>query len=133
MSWQIPLSIGLLYLCVGILFFNSGIFNYSGYGALTVTTTTTISVWNLEPTPTMLSDGYIPYKKLSVPRADNIGLVPWSEDVSIKRARQQQGEDSTPIGALDIAPGCPLGKKSCGNLGRPVCLPSSQIFHIAGF
>ncbi|KAH0612754.1 uncharacterized protein H6S33_009134 [Morchella sextelata] len=82
----------------------------------------------------MLSDGYIPYKKLSIPRADNIGLVSWSEDVSIKRARQQQGEDSTPTGALDIAPGCPSGKKSCGNLGRPeiccdnehTCLPTNN-------
>lgn len=121
MSWQISLYIGILYFCLGLVVLNTGVFNSELSPAATVTTS--ISTLILQPIPTGLVAGYLPYKPSALPRFDDIGTSQ-TEDSKQKERYRQQGDDANvqarSTGADDLSD-CQAGKKSCRSLGHSVC------------
>lgn len=134
MSWQLPICIGVLYFCLGLLILNTGVFNNHLDPETTTTTTTTISVLSFKPMPTNLPVGYIPYKHSALPWLDSMGAA-WIADDSVRREKQKQEGSGVKDGNPDLMaaemPGCPSGKKSCSALGHPVCFRSPHPLYSA--
>lgn len=124
MSWQIPLYAGVLYLCLGLVILNVSLFNNGLGTAVIATATVTISTFAVQPTPTGFAAGYIPYKPSALPWLDDMGTA-WAKESlgGIERRKQQRTgvHDERWITDVDDPPYCQIGKKSCHNLGHPVC------------